>query len=405
MWTLKKPSSLKLHNKPNNAYMSELKSPDYSEEDEFFALCCMFEDLNRLRSYLEKVWTKYRDNRLDLVTASVTTNTAIQHAIRTQEEIFPIYPGVVDYRQMYITYVTDFAIATKQMNPSQAALSTDEMEWIFFPANNLLASFCKALHPGSVPVMKKGYFGVYNPRDDRSRLTIKQQEEEDLIILMEILPEFCFLAKEKIPMVVKDEITRGLCELALTKDIPVWLVFAVTIFLDIHQILREKVESGFGELQLTAKEWTKTLTRYFELSEGLGKPASWPSSNEVAFHAAQTQIDAFVLQDPIYLVRDQYTRSWRTPQPMEIDRFYLCRRHPVLCGLTPFTILLHKQYLGLTLVNAMGTGIFPAHFYNALRQKQTPVAPWPIMETMIKFHGEDRVFLGAKPTKIIDCYK
>lgn len=178
---------------------------------------------------------------------------------------------------------------------------------------------------------------------------------------MEILPELCFLAIEKIPMVVKDEITRGLCEFALTKEIPVWLVFAVTVFLDIHHILREKAERGFGELQRTARDWSGTLTRYFELSEGLVKPADWPKFNEVAFHAAQDQIDALVLQDPTYWARERDVRTRNTPEATEIDRFYLCCRHPVLCGLTTFTILLRKQDLSLTLVNAIGTGIFPAH--------------------------------------------
>ncbi|KUJ08858.1 uncharacterized protein LY89DRAFT_788748 [Mollisia scopiformis] len=59
----------------------------------------------------------------------------------------------------------------------------------------------------------------------------------------------------------------------------------------------------------------------------------------------------------------------------------------------------------MTVANGMGTAIFPAHFYNALRQKQNGIAPWPIMEELIAIHGENRLFLGSKPTTIMDSYK
>lgn len=53
----------------------------------------------------------------------------------------------------------------------------------------------------------------------------------------------------------------------------------------------------------------------------------------------------------------------------------------------------------------MGTVVFPAHFYNALRQKPNSIKPWPMMDEVIALHGEDRVFVGGPPKTILDSWK
>jgi hypothetical protein len=49
--------------------------------------------------------------------------------------------------------------------------------------------------------------------------------------------------------------------------------------------------------------------------------------------------------------------------------------------------------------------MYPAHFYNAVKQKANPVKPWPLMDQLISIHTEERLFLGAAPKTIVDCHK
>ena len=49
--------------------------------------------------------------------------------------------------------------------------------------------------------------------------------------------------------------------------------------------------------------------------------------------------------------------------------------------------------------------MYPAHFYNALRQKASPVQSWPMMDQVISIHSEKRLFLGAAPKTIFDSFK
>ncbi|CZR57669.1 uncharacterized protein PAC_07558 [Phialocephala subalpina] len=391
----------------------ELQAPEKKEdleEEKVFAIYCLLDDLNQLRSYVQKVWIDYKAQRLDLITASVTTNTVIQLARRTQDEILTLYPASAEYEDVLNTLVAHYAKSTDQgpVGPNETGeveLDQNEAECIFAPAHSILENFCEVLKPGQVPVMKRWSLGIYNALADRSQMNDGEKNLEDLIVLMDILPEFCFIAKYKVEMFTEDELTRGLCQMALTKQIPVWLVFGVTIFLDIHHHLREYVRAGYHYLRGVAEYFNYTLDRYFELSDGLAKPGNWPKAAEKDLHLVRKAMDDHILGDVIFPLKENFYRSKRLPPPYEWERFYLYNRHPILCGMTAFSILLEAQKMGMAMINCMGTAIFPAHFYNALRQKMNPIAPWPMMEELIALHGEDRVFIGAKPETIIDCFK
>lgn len=253
--------------------------------------------------------------------------------------------------------------------------------------------------------MKRGHLGVYNPGADRSGMSPIQQQNEDTILLMEVLPEFCFISKFKIHMFATDELTRGLGNMALTKQIPVWLTFAVTIFLDIHHILRDKAGVGLPEMQVRGNYAKSTLEKYFELSKGLVKPTTWPKNNEKFFLQIKEEIDKFILKDVVFPFKAQQHRSFKLPAPGESEKFYLYTRHPVLCGIQSFAVLLELQQAGITLNNAVGTAIYPAHFYNALKVQDPSCTSWPMMDEVIAIHGAERIFVGGKPTTMLDCWK
>jgi hypothetical protein len=376
------------------------------EQDELFAIFCLFDDLDRLRSYVQDLWVNYKQQKIDLITASVTTNTAFQLAIRAQDEILAAYPEYSDYQDVLLTIMQQFIKAQgADEKEGEVEIDDDVAQWIFAPAHSILDSFCDVLKPKRVPLMKRGYYGIYDPRVDRDSLDDLQKNREDLILLMELLPDFCFLERYKLHLVATDELTRGLCNMVSNQGIPVWLTFATTVFLDIHHTLRGDVWGNPIILRNVATCATQTLNQYFELSQGLMKPSTWPAMNEKALHLFAKEIDEYVLSDAILPHKKVLLRAENMPQPPETEKFYLYKRHPILCGITAFTIMLEMQQMGVIMVNAMGTAIFPAHFYNALRQKQNPIDPWPLMDQVIALHGEDRMFVGAKPTTIVDCWK
>ncbi|KAL8956299.1 MAG: hypothetical protein Q9183_006344, partial [Haloplaca sp. 2 TL-2023] len=45
-------------------------------EEKYLAVHCMFQDIRYIRSFLRTLWTSYKDGQIDLVAASITTDTA-----------------------------------------------------------------------------------------------------------------------------------------------------------------------------------------------------------------------------------------------------------------------------------------------------------------------------------------
>lgn len=70
-----------------------------------------------------------------------------------------------------------------------------------------------------------------------------------------------------------------------------------------------------------------------------------------------------------------------------------------------FRTILETQYAGFSLVNNWGSANYPAHFYNALKQQDKIITPWPLIRQLIAIHHEERIFLGARPKNIQDCGK
>jgi hypothetical protein len=155
--------------------------------------------------------------------------------------------------------------------------------------------------------MKRGHFGVYNPCIDRSKLDDVGQHREDIIILAEILYEFCFLAKYKVHMFATDELSRGFMKMAMTKEIPTWLTFATAVFLDIHATLREVTDRGFHQLQRIGTDSKKTLFQHADISRGLKSSNTWTKHNQQHLDHLAENLDRFILKGALFSFKtDRY---------------------------------------------------------------------------------------------------
>lgn len=80
-------------------------------------------------------------------------------------------------------------------------------------------------------------------------------------------------------------------------------------------------------------------------------------------------VDKTMLNDVVLPLKQKFFTQLGHLFLADTERFYLYKRQPILCGLLCFRLTLELHYLGINLVQAWGTGIYPAHFYNALRQQ------------------------------------
>jgi hypothetical protein len=204
-------------NEAADSYLSQL----------FFKTLCLLQDLNNMRIFISMTWSEYRDKKIDLMNAAVVTDSALQLARDLVQEVEADWHTSLTGERDIQNIVYSLAVFTRGISGSPSTEiglpynknMADIAHWCYVPTKILLESFANVLQADHQPVFKKGYFGTYNPKADRERMSLGQKFNEDKIILLSILPEFCMVDTFKIQMPTEDAITRGLTEFAKTKGL------------------------------------------------------------------------------------------------------------------------------------------------------------------------------------------
>ena len=208
----------------------EMESTD---EELYLGIFCFFDDLNRLRDFLNDLWTRYKLGTCDLITAAVTTNSALELVHRAEQDFVTSFPKNDRYEKtaelyyVLMCFIRGEDPATRERPDDLLNFNmVDVAEWLFMPVYAMLDAFVPVLRPDYAPIYKPGYHGVYNPRADRSKLTIREQLKEDLIIICESLTDFYLfnqIGTSKFP--IADELLDGIRLLFTKKIVPTRVVF------------------------------------------------------------------------------------------------------------------------------------------------------------------------------------
>ncbi|OCK73014.1 hypothetical protein K432DRAFT_430786 [Lepidopterella palustris CBS 459.81] len=396
------------------AETSKSKEPEYEVEhiheleEVFLAIYGLFRDLNHLRTFISRTWAEYNVGSIDLIAASVATNTAIDFARHMEEEFAKAFSEYADARKVInLLYVAQCVICGE--DPMYKQHPDDCMNFkmydagcsAFLPTFILLSSFAGVLEVHSTPIMKPGFYGNYDASSDRKAKSPRDKFLEDKIILLEALPDFFLIAKgtqNSIPG--EDEFTRGLRMFFKDKTISLWLAFAAQIFLDINHSLREDVGGALVELQLTGKNIEATLNENFAYHEKLSIE-NWPKSNDRALLDIRDRINAFVKVDPIANAKRLLGVRGDVPS----KPFLLYERHPLLCGLMTFSLKALFQETGIAFANAWGSILYASHIYNATCREKFIEKDWIDMEMAISLHGTEKFFVGDRPRAIDEYFK
>lgn len=390
---------------PRTVY--ELESPKGrdGEEDLLFAIFCLFDDCCSIRQYILEVWSEYKTGKLDLISASVTTNTAFEQARRAEEDFIASSPRCQDFQKTLNALAQYFPTTMSHVldePDSLAEIPEDIADFFNLREFNILDTFCDTVvQEGHVPLPMANLYNQYDPSVDRSKLNVLGKYGEDQIIMFTILPEIALLEEYGGSLPSQDEMTRGCREMYKNKKIPIWLVFACRIFLEIHHLLRKEVSRGCNDMKVYGSHIQDCLQEYFAFSRSIQAPNTWVKENEAGLHGLYESTQEWIMKDRLQYIK----QTLNLPSAHTYSQqYYLLERHPILCGIFAFSLILDFQELGIVLANAWGM-TYSAHLYNALRQKNMPIGPWPDMELMIKIHTPERVFVGEAPKDIQDCFK
>ena len=414
---IEKPSTSASHSshqqkkaKSTVAIQYEIDESQVDEADHFgltfFAAYCLFEDLNNIRAFIKQTWAEYHHGTLDLMSAALTTDAAVQLVRQLIDEYMAIRPLAKDGWKLQCAMM-EAACTARGRNPGPMTpldvLMPDVFDWVFGYPTLVLQAFAEVLQPGHAPAYKKGHFGIYDSRRDREAMTAEDKVQEDRIILCEILPDFAILAKCRMELEAEDEITKGLMEYVRTKKIALWVSFAVQIFLDVHHAQRHSKAKPFNDLRLAALRIKKTIEAHWKLAATMPKPKFWPAEGDEFIQSITSTVDTWVLKDPFFEAR----KKRRAPGQDAMEPHAFLRQHPILCGLTMLNLQMRMQTIGIQLINQWFDVVEMAYLYNMMLQStggQLTIS-WPDMDAFIALSGEDRLFYGEKPDTIEKSYK
>ncbi|RMZ78855.1 hypothetical protein DV738_g3704, partial [Chaetothyriales sp. CBS 135597] len=371
----------------------------------FFRVFCLFHDLEKWRNFLSQTWTEYSDRKIDLMTASIITDSALQLAEELIQETVADMPSQFPQDSIGLQQLVYASLSMrrgKRMTPDTHLGLTfslnmaDIAEWTYLGVASLLESMTDVIEDDSIPLYKPDYFGLYDSKADRKKMSVPEKFNEDKLILLELLPEFCIIERFKLKLPVQDGITRGFVKFTKNKETTLWLSFAVQVLLDAIHATRTSRLDAWADLRLTGLRITKTIDDYWKLSKTHPKPQFWPAEGDKEIKNIRECILSFVERNPLQPMKDMSSRRLGGPAHASSDHL-IFSRNPVLCGLTAFHLNLRMQTIGQALVTQWYDVQELAFLYNLVQQSPGRSISWPDMELFIKVHGEERIFLGNRP--------
>lgn len=408
--------------------------------EQSFAASALFRDINKLYEHAKQIWYQYRDGKIDLMTASLTSNTAIDIIRRLEDDFFDRFPkfrrideaGLRELKKRAAKQGYKVGKLPKGQDAQQlinwmfrhkcsaagltSAVGEDFIPTLDEPFNWEVYDAARyvfvdmltitALHYSATNGFESLVYqpdvgpGRWNSERNTSPTTNKDKFLEDAKILMEMLPDMIWLSTSQNRKLAEDELMRG-CRDFQVQEIHLWTLVSARLFCDIHHILGPSIGNAFFDLQRLGKTAKDTIANAIAQREQ-SKSYCWPADQDsVIKENCIDIIDAWLFDD-----------EWRRDvKAMAAGAYFidedhhLFRRHPLLCGLMEFSLRAMIQELGFYALNTYNTAVTVAYLYNAVQQEGFCTTGWQDMDTLIEMQGIDKIFMGKKPTNLDESFK
>lgn len=399
-------------------------------EEAVLAIIIFLQDVESIRLYVDGLWRDYKAGSVDLVTAAVTTNTALELLREPQNDlmarVMPVFEGDVDKMILVIVLALKGGIVSNSLAMSVPRfpdvrpddfVTADVYDFTMFPVVQILGGLGALLQDqDTIPAYRAGYYGVYDPTTSVRKNDFKGRWKRYQILLTESFTDLFFLLElgnmdRSKPGVLPgshegsprnafflDELVKSFAEFVKTKKWDFSLLAAFQIFLDINLIIGAHTIEGTKRLRSVCGRMVKMLDSRRAV-EGPVAPVSWDQHNE-------TLIKVFHLEATHW--RDFDFRSLATELPgLDGSGAKFMERNPTLCGLILFRMYIKYQDIGFAMSNTWGSILCTIHLDNACRFTAIPDQPnppkWQDVQLLIDIHGIDNVYDGPAPTNLDDA--
>jgi hypothetical protein len=375
------------------------------------AMVMFLGDMERVRGDLEGLWKDYKSGKIDLITASVTTNTAIEILQRPHDQlmkrIMPVFGN--DFQKMItMTFgllrglkTGDTDIPNFDLVDDQDTKSEKMYDFLMLPLAQMFGDLLDNL-PNSIPSVaspcKSDRYETYDPNALFDKLPCRARWQQYQILLSDVFSDISVLLGHAMGSVPQDnsifDVDSVVClmdRFIRTKEISFHLTFAMRIYMDINFILGAEAARGPQYLNETAERMIENLKQRPSV-QGDVPHKKWNTRHDQMVGRLLAELgilecaSAFGITDSLLF------------------------RHPVLCGLYVFRLQIIYQDTGLTLANMFASIQSAAHLYQACQlsnqgkhgRKQVE---WPDMDLVLRLHGTEQIFGVKVPRTVRESLK
>ncbi|MCJ1332503.1 hypothetical protein MMC10_009196 [Thelotrema lepadinum] len=376
-------------------------------EEVFFTLMLILDDCNSFRSIIFESWLGYRDHIYELIPVSVMTNTAIDLVRGFEEDaahLFSKHGGSEQLLQKLWQMTCEQCRREESLKewPDDSTKvrmydAADDFPW---PSYFILKAFFQEKDELSAKIGKDCEAWKYDPLAGEAAMAALGKFKENQTMLGSFLHEFheSYVVSNvgNCPF-PEDELTRGLRLAFETNKLPLWLIFAAQVYLDLYHGLKDDVVDAFVELLGIAATLRKSTQANIQFHANLG-PGVLPESNDLVIDEFLKAVDDFILKDhPMNLKQ--------TPGQPDgfIPNSAMSVSHPLRCGLYAYGLRMKYQEIGLMFTNTWNSITWTYYLYKALQQDNYIESVWEDLE-LVMAHQSD-VFGTSRLVSFLDYYK
>jgi hypothetical protein len=364
----------------NHAVETPPKEQVSVAEDGIFAHFCFLLDCHRIRKQVRWTWEQYRDKKISVTVASLTTNVAIDNIAKVHLELVAAFPAYSTYESLEQVLFDDDKPTEDLSTPIQIIPEVLPGHEVY----NVLSHYLQGYECGK--------FRDFHPEDDQYEFTRSIPDSYNITkLLARNIPDIlCFAlptSREQGPM---DEMSCALLGFYNTHKLTVPLVLSCKIFVDINVVLLDDIQRAYHELKASALRAETTLKKLDVYHRILEADCSMPITKQT-LESIRSFVRMIIQDDVVATFRAAHIQPARATAP-----FYMLQHHPALCGSLQFHLDRSMSYLGLRLCNEWQCCVGVLHLYNAVKPQ---VSSWTDMETLIDMYGESHLFKGKAPTK------
>ncbi|EPQ25927.1 uncharacterized protein PFL1_06601 [Pseudozyma flocculosa PF-1] len=358
------------------------------------ALCAfmaLYADLDEIRSFLKGIWTSYRDHQTDLVTASLTTNTAFELLEKAFGDILDRYQGLFPHQCDVVLALLEYAFDLRMGRPP----TYHDDEWKL-----ILSSGDSSLHEAGMD-LDGGEQSV-----DVEHLTDERRREIDTSLLYTAFIDFSIfddVIRERVAGLrgapdcsadSHDALTREMSRYARGTEGPTLLLaFELQIYLDINYVL----QGHNRRARFEARDLLKQIQDGLDAAMGHTCGLDLPAPNQAYFAAAARDVDLMGIE--LRMRSHSVPRSpGEEPQDWSsATRIAFLDRHPTFCGLQAFRALHLYRDVGAAIARGSGITLAALHFSAACRaylgeELKAGELDWPDIDLVVELRGPEKLF-------------